>query len=42
MEFEGDDDEEDHPRVCGEKIMMGRGNGKNGGSPPRVRGKAGS
>ena len=28
----------DHPRVCGEQCMVGRGAGKDGGSPPRVRG----
>ena len=31
----------DHPRVCGEKISQTRRNLPLGGSPPRVRGKAG-
>ena len=31
---------EDHPRVCGEKAMLGRVQTTGLGSPPRVRGKA--
>ena len=31
--------EEDHPRVCGEKIIRGAHRLLNKGSPPRVRGK---
>ena len=31
---------EDHPRVCGEKIVVVFNNGRYIGSPPRVRGKA--
>ena len=30
---------EDHPRVCGEKLMTSQGVFPCGGSPPRVRGK---
>ena len=29
----------DHPRLCGEKIVVGRKNGKTLGSPPPMRGK---
>ena len=32
----------DHPRVCGEKVFCPSQGWKNGGSPPRVRGKAAS
>ena len=32
----------DHPRVCGEKSYRSRYSGSRMGSPPRVRGKAGS
>ena len=31
----------DHPRLCGEKIVVGRKNGKTLGSPPPMRGKVG-
>ena len=30
---------QDHPRVCGEKRFLNRGESIQGGSPPRVRGK---
>ena len=30
----------DHPRVCGEKVNIGRDNNAPRGSPPRMRGKA--
>ena len=33
--------DQDHPRVCGEKLKFGTNVTKNPGSPPRVRGKAG-
>ena len=29
----------DHPRVCGEKCQVWHGQGRDGGSPPRMRGK---
>ena len=29
----------DHPRVCGEKVNIGRDNNAPRGSPPRMRGK---
>ena len=32
----------DHPRVCGEKYAQGTDTDNEAGSPPRVRGKAGS
>ena len=32
---------EDHPRVCGEKLIMPAGTAWLKGSPPRMRGKAG-
>ena len=32
--------QKDHPRVCGEKLLLVGLNGFNQGSPPRVRGKA--
>ena len=32
--------DEDHPRVCGEKVLEERMKVNNWGSPPRVRGKA--
>ena len=33
-------DVEDHPRVCGEKILSKLPLGNSEGSPPRMRGKA--
>ena len=29
----------DHPRVCGEKVVVSGGSGGGMGSPPRMRGK---
>ena len=31
--------QQDHPRVCGEKLANGIAFGDRGGSPPRMRGK---
>ena len=31
---------QDHPRVCGEKLLICANGGRNPGSPPRMRGKA--
>ena len=33
------DEDEDHPRVCGEKYLSDRRRSKSMGSPPRMRGK---
>ena len=35
----GDGPEGDHPRVCGEKDILGAGQRAGAGSPPRMRGK---
>ena len=34
--------ERDHPRLCGEKSLMNRSSGTILGSPPPMRGKAGT
>ena len=33
---------QDHPRVCGEKVLLVSKSGSMGGSPPRVRGEGGN
>ena len=38
-DFEVDEDDEDHPRVCGENLWTFSTDDMRLGSPPRVRGK---